>query len=232
MPDFDLNFLQQVLAIIVIDIVLAGDNAVIIAMAVRSLTPEQRRLGILLGAGFAVLLRIVLTFFAAQLLLTPLIKLGGGLLILWIGVKLLAESGVGHEGGQEAKTLWQAMWLILVADVTMSVDNILAVAGASHGNFALLIFGLALSIPLVVLASRLLSTLMDRFPIIVYIGSAILGKVGGEMVMTDPWVMTWWKASHSVVIAVQVVCTILVVAIGWGLMKRRHRPQPAVPADH
>jgi YjbE family integral membrane protein len=220
---FDLHprFFLDALSIILIDILLAGDNAVVIAMAVRSLPPEQRRLGIIIGSAFAVVLRIGLTFFAAQLLLTQFLKLAGGVAILWIAVKLLADSGIGEEGGQEAKTLWQAMWLIIVADITMSVDNILAVAAASKGSLGLLIFGLGLSIPFVVFTSRLLSTLMDKYPAIVYLGSAILGRVGGEMILTDPWVAKMFPVPHWAVIAAEVVCAAGVVAIGWWLLQQR-----------
>jgi YjbE family integral membrane protein len=169
---------------------LAGDNAVVIAMAVRSLSRKSRKWGIILGSGIAVVLRVVLTFFVAQLLEVPFIKLAGGIFIAWIGVKLFVE-GVPERPDQEAKTLFQAMWLIVVADITMSTDNVLAVAGASHGNPFLLFFGLALSIPFVVFTSNLLSMLMDRYPIIIYIGAAILGRVAAEMIFTDPFVERW-----------------------------------------
>ncbi len=221
MPELNARFLLDALSIILIDILLAGDNAVIIAMAVRSLPPDQRRKGIMAGSAFAVVLRIGLTFFAAQLLQTQFLKLAGGLAILWIAVKLLADSGVGEEGGREAKTLWQAMWLIIVADITMSVDNILAVAAASKGNLGLLIFGLGLSIPFVVFTSRVLSTLMDRFPAIIYLGSAILGRVGAEMILTDPWIAKMIVLPHWVQLTVEVVCGVAVVALGWWLVQRR-----------
>jgi YjbE family integral membrane protein len=183
----DLQFVLAVFNIIVSDIVLAGDNAVVIAMAVRSLPPRERKIGTMLGAGVAVALRIVLTFFVAQLMNMPYLKLVGGILILWIAFKLLLDAGPQEEhGGKQAGGLWHAMWIILVADITMSLDNVLAVAGASHGNLWLLIFGLGLSIPLVVGASGVLSKLMDRFPIIIVIGSAVLGRVGAEMIITDP----------------------------------------------
>lgn len=183
-------------------------------MVVKSLPPKQRRIGIFAGAGGAVVLRIVFTFFAAQLLQVRFVKFGGGLLILWIAVKLLTE-GEEHEGGAEAaKNLWRAMWLILVADLTMSIDNILAVAAASKGHMGLLIFGLGLSIPFVIFTSTLLSRLMDRYPIIVYIGSAILGRVGGEMMITDPWVVSYLKPSHALDIGVQIFFTIAVVVLG------------------
>ncbi len=221
MPELNPRFLLDALSIILIDILLAGDNAVVIAMAVRSLSPEQRRLGIGIGSAFAVVLRIGLTFFAAQLLQTQFLKLAGGLAILWIAVKLLADSGIGGEGGREAKTLWQAMWLIIVADITMSVDNILAVAAASKGHLGLLIFGLGLSIPFVVFTSHFLSTLMDKYPIIIYIGSAILGRVGGEMIFTDPWVIKTFAVPHWAVMVAEIVFATGVVAVGWWMVQRR-----------
>lgn len=222
MPTLTPQFLLDALAIVLIDIILAGDNAVVIAMAVRSLDESQRRVGIMAGAGLAVLLRVTLTFFAAQLLQTELIKLAGGVLILWIAVKLLAEGG-GEEAGSEARNLWQAMWLILVADVTMSTDNILAIAGASKGNFGLVLFGLGLSIPFVVFASRILSTLMDRYPVIVYLGSAVLGRVGGEMLLTDPWVERHLAVPHWTVWLAEALFAALVVGLGWKLRQRALR---------
>ncbi len=189
-------FCVGIFNIVIIDLILAGDNAVVIAMAVRSLPRKQRQMGIFLGAGAAVLLRVVLTFFVAQLLNISLVKLIGGLLIAWIAVKLFLEGAPGQDEVKEAKTLWQAMWLIVIADITMSTDNVLAVAGASHGNLFLLIFGLALSIPFVVFTSNLLAMLMDRYPIIIYIGAAILGKVSGELIFTDPIVAGWLQLPH------------------------------------
>jgi YjbE family integral membrane protein len=184
---FDLKFLTSLFSIVIIDLILAGDNAVVIAMAVRSLPREQRKKGIMFGAGAAVLLRVVLTFFVAQLLTVSYVKLVGGLLILWIAVKLFVEGAPEDEHGREATTLWQAIKIIVIADITMALDNMLAVGGASHGNLFLLLFGLGLSIPFVVLTSNLLSMLMDKYPVIIYIGAAILGKVGGEMILTDPF---------------------------------------------
>lgn len=182
------EFLFAIINITMIDIVLAGDNAVVIAMAVHSLTVRQRRIGIFLGAGGAVVLRVGLTFVVSQLLGVPYVKLAGGLLVIWIAVKLLKQSseGGGEQNGRTSNRLWDAVWLILIADLTMSTDNVLAVAAASQGDLALLIFGLGLSIPLVVFTSGLLSRLMERYPIVIFIGAAILGRVGGEMMMGDP----------------------------------------------
>jgi YjbE family integral membrane protein len=196
---FSWEFFAALLSIILIDLILAGDNAVVIAMAVRSLPRRQRQKGILLGSG------------AAQLLQTPYVKFVGGLFILWIAVKLFVEGAPGEEVHREAHSIWQALWVIVVADITMSVDNVLAVAGASKGNLFLLIFGLGLSIPFVVFTSSLLSILMDKYPIIIYIGAAVLGKVGAEMIVTDPVTVehfappVWFQYTMEALFAVGVI---------------------------
>ena len=154
---WDTQFVMGIVSIIVNDLILAGDNAVIIAMAVRRLPKNQRITGIIFGAGAAVLLRVVFTFFVSQLLQINFLKLIGGAVILWIAIKLFVEGGVEKGTDKEVATIWQAIRLIVIADITMSTDNILAVAGASHGNLFLLFFGLALSIPLVVFTSNSLS---------------------------------------------------------------------------
>jgi YjbE family integral membrane protein len=218
-PESAWQWVLAVLSIVLIDVVLAGDNAVVIALAVRQLQPKQRVLGILLGSGVAVALRVVLTFFAAQLLAMNYIKLIGGVLVLWIAMKLLRDNtGEPEADGKAATSLWSAVWLILVADITMSIDNVLAVAAASKGSFALLLFGLGLSIPLVVFTSNLLSKLMDRYPIIVWLGAAVLGKVGGEMIIADHLFFPpptapdpWFVHSAGVAAAVLVVIVGLVM---------------------
>jgi YjbE family integral membrane protein len=159
------QFFTALMSIVLIDLVLAGDNAVVIAMAVKNLHGRQRTWGIALGAGGAVMVRVVCTFFVAKLLTVPFIKLVGGAIILWIAVKLLVEGSEEHDH-KEAGSILQALWVIIVADMSMGIDIMLAVGGASHGNFFLLIFGLGLSIPFVVFMSSLLAKLMDRFPII------------------------------------------------------------------
>jgi YjbE family integral membrane protein len=171
--DFSWDFCVGFLSIVLIDLVLAGDNAVVIALAVKSLHGKQRTTGIIAGAGAAVALRVVLTFFVAQLLTISFIKLLGGMLILWIAVKLFIEGAPEDKFQKPAATFWQAIRVIVIADLIMSTDNILAVAGACKGNFFLLLFGLALSIPFVVFTSSLLSMLMDKYPIIVWIGAAV-----------------------------------------------------------
>lgn len=219
--ELNARFLLDILSIVLIDLLLAGDNAVVIALAVRNLPPAQRRIGISVGAGFAVVLRIVVTFFAAKLLQIQFIKMVGGLVLLWIAVKVIADSGEQEEGGKEAASLWQAMWIIMIADITMSTDNILAVAGASKGNMFLLLFGLGLSIPFVVFTSGLLSRLMDKYPVIIYIGSAILGRVAAEMILTDPWTNELLHPPHWVIWVAEAISAASVVAAGWWLRKRK-----------
>ncbi len=179
------EFFSSLFSIIMINIVLSGDNAVVIAMAVRSLPRAQRQKGILIGAAGAVLLRIVLTFFVARFLQTPYLKVIGGLLILWLAVKLFVDVNPENDVDREASTIWQALKIIVIADVTMSLDNMLGVGAASKGDLILLIFGLATSIPIMIFTSNLLSMLMDKYPIIITIGAALLGKVGAEMIVTD-----------------------------------------------
>jgi YjbE family integral membrane protein len=179
------------LSIVLIDLLLAGDNALVIAIAVRALPKEQRKMVIALGAAAAVVLRIGLTLIAAQLLKVEFIKLVGGAFVLWIAVKVFSDTQEPEKPASMRNYL-QAIWFIVFADITMSVDNVLAVAGASHypapGSVALIIFGLGLSIPFVVFSSNLLSYLMDKYPALMYVGVAILGKVGAEMMLTDGYV--------------------------------------------
>lgn len=210
----DWAFVSALFSIVVIDLILAGDNAVVIAMAVRSLPSNQRRRGILVGAGAAVVLRVLATFFVSQMLRIQFIKLVGGALILWIAVKLFVE-GAPEEGfDRKATNLWQAIRVIVIADITMSVDNMLAVAGASQGNLFLLLFGLGLSIPFVVFTSNLLAMLMDKYPIIIYLGAAILGRVGGEMMITDPFMEAWVHPNKVVAYAVEALFAVGVIVVG------------------
>jgi len=180
--------------IIGVNIVLSGDNAVVIALAARSLPPKQQKLAIFWGAGAAVILRIMLTFFAVALLALPWLKIVGSLLLFWIGIKLL----VPEEPGDDVKAsdnLIAAIKTILIADLVMSLDNVIAVAAAAGGSFTLLVLGLAISIPLVVFGATLLVKAMERFPIIITLGAALIGMVAGEMVVTDP-VLVGWMRDH------------------------------------
>ncbi len=217
---FDMVFFSQLLSIFVINLILSGDNAVLIALAVRQLPRRQRVWGIVLGSLLAVALRVVLTYFAAQLLMIAFLKLIGGLLIAWIAVQLF----IGGEEDKEiegAGNLWQAVRIILVADLIMSLDNVLAIAGASEGNMLLLLIGLGMSIPLVVGTSTLLSMMMDRYPAIVYIGAGILGKVAGDMIVTDPWVHATYEPAYWVEIAVQGIFVVGVLTVGMLLLRRK-----------
>ncbi|HEY4246872.1 MAG TPA: TerC family protein [Lacunisphaera sp.] len=220
------EWVLAILSIVLIDIVLAGDNAVVIALAVRRLEKRERLWGIIIGSGMAVILRVGLTFVAAQLLAISYIKLVGGLLILWIAVKLLLDNTGEQAGKGEAKNLWQAVWFITMADITMSLDNVLAVAGASKGSFGLLLFGLGLSIPLVVFTSNLLAKLMDRYSILIYFGSAILGKVAGEMIMTDRLIAETFKPEPWMVYLVELTMAVSVIAVALLLRRKKHTKIP------
>ena len=170
--------------------------------------------GIAFGVGAAVVLRVALTFFAARLLQVEYVKLIGGGVIIWIAIKLLIEAVPEDRFQKEAKTLWHAVWIIIVADITMSIDNVLAVAAASKGNFFLLIFGLGLSIPIVIFASTLLVVLMDKYPIIIYVGAAVLGQVGAEMMVTDPFVIGLLNPSNVLKYCVEAFFIIGVLVAG------------------
>lgn len=215
------HWLVAFLSIVFIDIVLAGDNAIAIALAARTLPKEKRLLAISLGAAVAVVLRVALTFVAGRILNVAYLKLAGGLMILWIAVKLLLDNTEEAEAATvQTRSVWRAIGLIVAADVSMSLDNVLAVAGASHGNLGLLLFGLGLSIPLVVFASNLLSVLTEKYPLLVYFGAAILGKIGGELIMTDPAVERFLHPAPALIWAVEIALA-LAVSIGPGLWRRQ-----------
>lgn len=183
--------------IVVVNIVLSGDNAVVIALAARSLPAHQQRKAIFWGSGAAVVLRIVLTVVAVEILKLAYLKLVGAVLLLWIAVQLLLPEGDDGEHASAGSGLAAAIKTILIADLVMSLDNVIAVAAAAKGSLTLLIIGLALSIPLVIFGSTLLLKLMDRFPIIVTIGAGLLGWVAGEMAVTDPAIRAWVDASAA-----------------------------------
>jgi len=201
-------------SIILIDLLLAGDNALVIALAARSLPPRQRQLGILFGAGTAVILRVALTIAAAQLLNVEWIKLVGGAFVIWIAVKVLADASSPEATAAAPGKLFRAIWYIAMADITMSTDNVLAIAGASKGNIPLIILGLGLSIPFVMFSSTLIVRLMDRYPWTLYLGAAILGKVGGEMMMTDRVVVRTLHPSTIDLYVVEAVAIIGILILG------------------
>ena len=180
------TFWLQVLQIIWINILLSGDNAVVIALACRSLAPEQRKWGIILGAGAAVLLRIIFTVFVAQLMQYPYLKLIGGCLLLWIAVKLLTDE-TDESSIKESHTVWSAVQTVVIADIVMSLDNVVAIAAAAKGNMSLIIFGLVISVPLIIFGATLIITLLQRYPVLVWAGAALLGWVAGELIASDPF---------------------------------------------
>ncbi|MDQ6681269.1 MAG: TerC family protein [Pseudomonadota bacterium] len=212
-------------AIVIANILLSGDNAVVIAMAARSLPAQQRRKAIFWGSGAAIVLRIILTIAAVHLLQLPYLKLIGGALLLWIGVQLLVDSDEGGEVTAHG-TLAAAVRTILVADLVMSLDNVIAVAGAADRapeayRLALVIIGLAMSIPLIIAGSTLLMKVMDRFPMIITLGAALLGFLAGQMFVTDPSDAAWFH-SHlpDAELIVGSACAVLVVVIGKWLQRR------------
>jgi YjbE family integral membrane protein len=218
--------------IIIADILLSGDNAVVIALAARSLPAEQQKRAILIGSGAAILMRVALTLVAAQLLQMPGLKLVGGVLLLYVGISLLLPEDEGHAeggGGVGKGTMAAAVRTILIADLVMSLDNVIAVAAASKGSTGLLIFGLALSIPLMIWGSTFLLKIIERFPIIVWLGAALLGFIAGEIIMTDPAIAAWvdglaksWGLSvQNLARIAGVIGAALVAGIGYLMVNRR-----------
>ena len=179
------QFWISVLQIIWINVLLSGDNAIVIALACRSLPPKQRLSGMVLGTGVALSMRLVFAAVVSTLMLLPYVKIAGGVALLWIAVKLLMPSEeVG--GGKSSDSLWRAVKLIAVADVVMSLDNVIAVAAVADGNFALLVFGLGISIPLIVGGANILMAAINYFPFIIWAGAALLGWIAGDVIASDP----------------------------------------------
>ena len=202
-------------AIMLANIILSGDNAVVIAMAARSLKPEQQGKAIFWGSAAAIVMRIVLTIVAIQLLALPYLKLVGAILLVYIGVTLLMQDDEGEGEAKEIGSMAAAIRTILIADLVMSLDNVLAVAAAAKGNLPLLVMGLVVSIPLIIFGSTLLLKVMERFPIIITIGAALLGFLAGEMLLTDPGVVGWFgKMSETTITLAGVLGAALVVALG------------------
>ena len=209
-PDFWIGLLK----IIWINIILSGDNAVVIALAARSLPEHQQKKAIMFGSGAAVVLRIVLTVVAAKLLALSYLQIIGGLLLLWIGTQLLGGEDEDEGEGGEKSGLWVAIRTILIADLVMSLANVIAVAAAAKGNMVLLILGLAISIPLVIFGSKLMIKLMDRFPVIVTLGAALIGWVGGETIVSDVALQSIVENNHWMHTAFPVLGAVIVLAIG------------------
>jgi YjbE family integral membrane protein len=186
------EFWLPLLEIIWIDILLSGDNAVVIALACRSLPKGQRTWGVILGSGAAVALRVVFTVLVVELLGLPFVKIAGGVLLVWIGIRLVG-AGERQKKIRPANTLWSAIRIVAVADAVMSLDNMMAVAAAAKGSKFLILLGLALSIPLLVFGSALVLALLNRFPVLVWAGAALLGWIAGDLIGSDPDLAAWLR---------------------------------------
>jgi len=218
-------FWVALLKIMWINILLSGDNAVVIAMACRGLPHRQRLWGMVLGAGVAVVLRIVFTVFVAALMLLPWLKIVGGLALFYIAAKLLVPDDPDEDETEATEHLWRAVRIVAIADIIMSLDNVIAIAAAAQGNMALLVIGLAVSIPLIVAGAALIMALLDRFPILVWAGAALLGWIVGEVIATDPVIQGYLEPRfgaegfHYIMLFAALLGAVLVLLVG-GLWRR------------
>ncbi len=217
------DFWIGLVKIVWINIILSGDNAVVIALAARSLPPHQQKKAIFWGSGAAVFLRIVLTVVAAKLLELSFLQIVGGCLLLWIGLQLLTDSDDEGEEGKSGGGLMAAVRTILIADLVMSLDNVIAVAAAAHGNMVLLILGLAISIPLVIFGSTLMIKLMERFPIIILLGAGLIGWVGGETIASDAFLRDYALAHPALHYIAAGLGALFVVGLGKFLQARSQK---------
>jgi YjbE family integral membrane protein len=219
-----------------INILLSGDNAVVIAMACRGLPARQRLWGMVLGAGVAVLLRVVFTVVIASLMSLPYLKIAGGLALFYIAVKLLVPEDPDKDEHEATEHLWRAVRIVAIADIVMSLDNVIAIAAAAGDNTALLVLGLAISIPLIVAGAALIMSALDRFPILIWAGAALLGWIVGEVIATDPVSAAYLKANysaaaaHNIEIAAGLLGAVLVVIVG-GLWRRSKLATQAQAAE-
>jgi YjbE family integral membrane protein len=224
----------KIAQIIWINVILSGDNAVVIALACRGLPPHRQRVGMVAGAGVAVGLRIVFTLLVASLLSTPFLKILGSLLLLWIAMKLLVEDEEEAEGKIKASDrLWHAIRTIAIADAVMSLDNVLAIAAVAQNSWFLLILGLAISIPLVIVGASLIMALIERFPVFVWLGAGLLGWVAGEMLISDPWLLARLGEVrvHQLDIPAAAFGAVIVVAVGY-LLRRRLQSEASESGVH
>ncbi len=210
------QFWVAAMEIIVINILLSGDNAVVIALACRNLPLKQRKLGIFWGVIGAVVLRVVLTFFAVSLLRLPYLQLVGAALLLWIGIGLISEEDDGEHDIQASDKLISAVKTVIIADLVMSLDNVIGVAGAAKGSLTLLIFGLVVSIPLVVVGAQLIMKIIERFPMLIIAGGGLLGYLAGEIAIEDTAVKPWIDANMPVLhYLAPVAGIVIVIGVGW-----------------
>src|SRR6478735_3562989 len=189
------TFWISLLQIIWIDLLLSGDNAIVIALACRSLPENRKKIGIWLGAGAAVGLRIIFALAVTYLLAVPYLKVVGGLLLFWIAIKLAVGEEEAHGNIEASESLWKAVRTIAIADAVMSLDNVIAIAAAARGHAELFIFGLLLSIPLIIMGAQLLTSIIERFPILIWLGAALLGWIAAEMILGDIAVLRWLQAN-------------------------------------
>ncbi len=223
MEIFTPYFLAALLQVVLVNIILSGDNAVVIALAARNLAPRHRKLAIFWGSLGAIALRVVLTVAAVELLKVPFLQFVGGLLLIWIAVKLLIEDDAADAAQRAHTDLFGAIRTILIADVVMSLDNTLAIAGVAQGDALLLTIGLVLSIPLIVLGSTLIMKIMDRFPVVVYLGAALIAWTAGEMIDSDAAVRPYLPDLFHGTYWMPLGITVLVLAFGWWRNRRSGR---------
>jgi YjbE family integral membrane protein len=223
------EFWARLLGIGVLNLLLSGDNALVIALAVRALPPRQRLAGQIWGAVGAVALRVVFVAIVTLLLQVPLLQLAGGLLLLWIAVRLVRPEEEDGSATRHGSSVWDAVWIIIVADITMSLDNVLAIAAAARGEMYLVIVGIALSLPIVVWGAGLLARLMNRWAWIVWLGGGFLAYVAVEMVFEDKLVVGWLGATaQQMKMPISLAAGAVVTALGWWLARR---PHAALPED-
>ena len=209
------EFWARLASIILIDLTLAGDNALVIALAVRTLPKRQQFFGRLWGTAGAVVLRLAFIVVATRLLTIPLLQLVGGVLLVWIALRLVRQNGESDGHVRQGTTLSQAIWIIMIADAAMSLDNVLGVAAAAHGDLLLVVLGIGLSLPLVVWGSGLLAWLMTRFTWIIWLGGGVLGYVAGEMILNDQAVERWLGPLPSWLEAGPVGLALVIAGVGW-----------------
>src|SRR5262245_44870580 len=225
---FDPQFWGRLLEISFLNLLLSGDNAVVIALAVRALPGRMRLLGQIWGTVGAVVLRLFFVGIVTALLQVPLLRLVGSLLLLWIAVRLVRTCERAEAGGRHGTSFWESVWIIIVADITMSLDNVLAIAAAAHGNLPLVVIGIGMSLPIVVCGSGLLAGLMNRYAWIIWVGGGILGYVAGDMLLEDPIVAGWLGSlALSLEYPLPLTLAAALTLLGWWLDVSSRRREPA-----
>lgn len=216
------SFLTGLFSIIIIDLVLAGDNAIVIGMAARNLPRDKQKKAIFWGTGGAIIIRALLTLIVVWLFKIPLLMMAGGLFLIWIAFKSLIQKKK-HGNIKEGQTLFEAIRTIVIADIVMGLDNVLAIAGASHGNYILVILGLIISVPIIIWGSTLIIKFIDRYPFIIYIGAGVLAYTAGKMITEDrtlyPYIGDEWFIKYSIIAAI--IAAVLI--IGWQINLKRQR---------